>query len=325
MTEVFGRLPDGRPVEVVTLRAGGLMARVLTLGAIVQDLRLEGVGHPLVLGCPDIDAYFGPGRYFGAIAGRFANRIGGARFALDGHQFQTDPNFLGRHTLHGGADGMDIQPWQIEAQDDDSVTLSLTESDGHMGFPGTLRAEARISLTSDALRFDLSATSDKATPCTLTHHGYFDLDGAGDVRTHSLQIDAGRYLPLDADLIPTGEFAPVAGTPFDFRTARTIGDHGYDVHFCLSDAPQPLRKVAEVRGTSGVTLTVETTACGLQVYDGGYMTDVPGLEGRRYHAHAGLALEAQSWPDAPNRPQFPSAILRPGETWAETTVYRFSR
>lgn len=321
----FDTLPGGREIAALTLRSGPLSARVLTLGAIVQDLRLDGVAHPLVLGCEDAAGYLGAGRYIGAIVGRVANRIGGARFSLDGRDYRTDPNFLGRHTLHGGAEGMDLQLWSVAARDATSVTLTLTEPDGHMGFPGTLTAQARISLTDDALRFVLSATCDRPTPCTLTHHGYFDLDGTGDVRGHRLQVDADHYLPLDPDLIPTGQIAPVEGTPYDFRSLRGIGPHGYDVCFCLSSGARPLRPVAQIEGQSGLSLTVETTACGLQVYDGGYLRDVPGLGGRRYGAHAGLALEAQSWPDAPNQPGFPPAILRPGETWSETTLFRFQR
>lgn len=310
-------------VRRITLRGGGLTAQVLTLGAIVQDLRLEGVTHPLVLGSPDPADYLGRARYFGAMIGRFANRIGGARFDLDGATCRTDPNFLGRHTLHGGADGADAQIWQVEALAGDSVTLTLTLPDGHMGFPGEIRMRAEILLSDGALNFTLSAESDAPTPCNLTHHGFFDLDGQGDIRGHRLRIAADHYLPVDSDLIPTGQIAPVAGTAFDFRAARVIGTAGYDHNFCLSDGPRPLRPVAWLTGESGLSMRVETTACGLQFYDGAYMRDVPGLEGRRYGPHAGLALETQHWPDAPNRPGFPDAILRPGREYRETTRYVF--
>lgn len=319
----FGALPDGRAVEAVTLTSGRLTAWVLTLGAIVQDLRLAGVAHPLVLGSPDVAGYLGPARYFGAVVGRFANRIGGARFALDGRTFHTDPNWRGRHTLHGGADGMDLQLWRIMAAAPDRVTLACTLPDGHMGFPGTLSAQAEIALSGDALHLDLSAETDAPTPCSLTHHGFFDLDGEGDIRGHRLTIAADHYLPVDDDLIPTGRIAPVAGTDFDFRGGRVIVDRGYDHNFCLSDGPRPLRPVARLEGTGGLAMQVETTACGLQFYDGAYMAGVPGLEGRHYGPRAGLALETQGWPDAPNRPAFPSAILRPGQRYRETTLYRF--
>lgn len=318
-------LPDGREVQRLTLRGGGLSATVLTLGAIVQDLRLDGIDHPLVLGAPDAASYLGPTRYFGAIVGRLANRIGNARFTLDGRDYQTDPNFRDRHTLHGGSDGVDVHVWRIEARTPSSVTLSLSLPDGHMGFPGTIALTTRIALEDGALNFVLGATADAPTPCSLTHHGYFNLDGSGDVRNHSVHIDADHMLPTTDDLIPTGEVAPVAGTRFDFRQPRPLGPEPCDRCFCLSDGPRPLRPVAWITGESGLALRVETTACGLQFYNGAYLRDVPGLDGRIYGPQAGLALEAQAWPDAPNQPNFPSAILRPGEAWSETTRYVFTQ
>lgn len=318
-------LPDGREVQRLTLRGGGLSATVLTLGAIVQDLRLDGIDYPLVLGAPDAASYLGPARYFGAIVGRLANRIGNARFTLDGRDYQTDPNFRDRHTLHGGSDGVDVHIWQIEARTPSSVTLSLSLPDGHMGFPGTITMTTRIALEDGALNFVLGATADAPTPCSLTHHGYFNLDGSDDVRNHTVHIDAEHMLPTTDDLIPTGEVAPVAGTRFDFRQPRPLGPEPCDRCFCLSDGPRPQRPVAWITGESGLALRVETTACGLQFYNGAYLRDVPGLDGRIYGPQAGLALEAQAWPDAPNQPNFPSAILRPGEAWSETTRYVFTR
>lgn len=322
MTAPFGLMPDGRPVEALTLSAGPLTARLLTLGATVQDLRLEGVGHPLVLGAPDVAGYLGPARYVGAIVGRLANRLGGARFTLDGRGHRTDPNWLCRHTLHGGDDGADRHLWRIEAEATDRAALSLDLPDGHMGFPGRIALRAEISVTHDALRLDLTAQADAPTPCSLAHHGYFDLDGRGDIRGHRLRVQADHYLPVDDDLIPTGEIAPVEGTRFDFRAGRQIGEGGYDHNLCLSDGPRPLRPVAMLTGESGLSLGVETTACGMQVYDGAHFDAVAGLEGRCYGPRAGIALETQGWPDAPNRPAFPPAILRPGEVYRETTIYR---
>lgn len=322
---IVATLPGGREVRRIPLRHGALRAEVLTLGAIVQGLWIEGLDHSLVLGAPKVESYLGPARYFGAIVGRFANRIGGARFAIDGREYRTDANFLGRHSLHGGSDGADVKIWRIEALAADSVTLGLTLSDGHMGFPGRLDATARIALTADALSFDLSAQSDAPTPCSLTHHGMFDLDGTGDIRDHELMIEAGHYLPVDAELIPTGETLAVGGTDFDFRRLRRIGDAGYDHNFCLSDGPRPLRPVALLRGRNGLAMRVETTACGLQLYDGAHIDGVPGPAGRVYGAYAGLALEAQHWPDAPRRPGFPDCILRPGATFHQLTRYSFLR
>ncbi|MFN3526458.1 MAG: aldose epimerase family protein [Paracoccus sp. (in: a-proteobacteria)] len=324
-TERLGTLPCGQQVECMTLRDGALTARVLSFGAIVQDLRLDGVDHPLVLGCPEPMGYLDEGRYFGAIVGRFANRIGHGRFSIDGQPYQTDRNFRDRHTLHGGVLGTDLHPWRIEALTEASVTLSLTLDDGHMGFPGTIDMTAVIALADNALSIALSARSDRATPCSLTHHGYFDLDGQGDIRDHSLMIEADDYLPVDDDLIPTGQIAPVAGTAFDFRQPRPIGSAGYDHNFCLSRGPVPLRPVARLTGRSGLSMQVLTTACGLQLYDGAHLSNIRGLGGRIYGPHAGVALEAQHWPDAPNRPGFPDAILRPGQLYTEQTVYRFER
>ncbi|MDN5567974.1 MAG: galactose mutarotase, partial [Paracoccus sp. (in: a-proteobacteria)] len=171
-----------------------MTARVLTLGGIVQDLRMAGVEHPLVLGFPDIADYLDRGLYVGALVGRCANRIAQGRISVEGHSYELDRNFRARHTLHGGRDGMAVQIWQVLQTGSDHVVLGLTLPDGHMGFPGTLQITARIALQADGLVIDLQATSDAATPCNLAHHGYFDLDGQGDIRTHILQLDADRYL-----------------------------------------------------------------------------------------------------------------------------------
>lgn len=318
-------LPDGRGVDRLTLRGGGLTAQLLSLGATVQDLRMEGVDHPLVLGCPDPADYLGDGLYMGAIAGRFANRIGGARFTLDGQEYRTDPNFRGRHTLHGGSRGTNGHIWTVEEAGDDSATLSLVLPDGEMGFPGALTIRATIALRDGALVLDMQAEADAPTPCNLAHHGYFNLDGSGDVRSHRLRIAADRYLPVDDDLIPLPGTALVDGTPFDFRQAREIGQGEYDHNFCLSDGPVAPRAVAELTGQSGIVMQIETDQPGLQLYDGIHFTGLAGLEGRRYGAHAGVALETQGWPDAVNRPDFPDAILRPGRIYRHHVAYRFSR
>ena len=320
---VFGTLPDGGAVHRISLMNGPLSAEILTMGAIVQDLRLQGIPRPLVLGAPDLSAYLGPARYFGAIVGRFANRIGGAGFMLDGREYRTDPNFNDRHTLHGGSDGLDLQLWRIHTQSAAAVTLTSALPDGHMGFPGRLTATVRIALEADALCLQMQAESDAPTPCSLAHHGYFNLSGADDIRGHHLQIAADRYLPVDAGLIPKA-IAPVAGTPFDFRQPRPIGDAGYDHNFCLSHGRDALRPVARL-SAGALSMQVETDAPGLQIYDGAHIHGLAGLDGRIYGAHAGLAMETQAWPDAPNRPDFPSAILRPGEIWRQTTRYRFIR
>lgn len=323
--EQFGTLPDGRAVQRITLRGAGLVARVLTLGATLQDLRLEGVDHPLVLGAETAADYLDGLLYAGAIVGRYANRIAGGQVDLDGRRFALDRNFQGAACLHGGADGMAVQIWQIAELAQDRAVLALDLPDGHMGFPGALRAEVTITLREPAaICFAMRATSTAPTPCNLAHHSYFNLDGSADARDHLLQVAADHFLPVDAGRIPVGPPVRVAGTPFDFRTARRLGDHGFDHNFCLAAAGGRLRDVASLSAGS-LRLVVATDAPGLQVYDGAHFSGQPGLQGRSYGPHAGIALETQNWPDAPNRPDFPPAILRPGETYRHDAVYRFER
>lgn len=328
-SDILGHLPDGGAVARLTLRGGGLVARVLTLGAIVQDLRIEGRDQPLVLGADTPAAYLGPMEYFGAVVGRFANRIAGGRFVLDGRTHQVPPNFRGRHALHGGPQGSAQRLWRVLAQNTDNATLALRMDDGEMGFPGTLDVRVRISLPGNGvLQFDIQARTDRATPCSFSHHGYFTLDDTGDLAQHVLQIPATQYLPVDDDLIPTGEIAPVAGTPFDYREPRRLSGQALDHNLCLARSRRlPIRPVAWLRSrASDLAMRVESTEPGLQVYTAAHLPPegLTGLEGRRYGPFAGVALEAQAWPDAPNRPSFPPAILRPDETYRQCTRYTFS-
>ena len=325
----FGTTPEGQSVQRVTISGGGLEARVLTYGATVQDLRLDGVDHPLVLGSPTLEPYLDEMRYFGALVGRFANRIGRGRFDLDGQTYQVPCNWLGRHALHGGSVGAGQRLWTVGDLADDRVVLELQLEDGEMGFPGKLRASVAISLPGDGvLAFEIRAETDAATPCSFAHHGFFNLDGTADISAHELEVKADSYLPVDADLIPTGDVAPVRGTRFDFRGPRPIGTEGVDHNFCLSHAQRPIRPVAALRSPkNGLSMAVETTETGLQVYDGAYIptTGLAGLAGRRYGPFGGIALETQSWPDAPNKPNFPPAILRPGETYRHDVRYVFRK
>ena len=329
MTQItdFGQLPDGQPVQRIRINGGNLTAHVLTFGATVQDLRLEGVAHPLVLGSPTLLPYLTDFRYFGAIVGRFANRIALGKFILNGQTHTLDRNDGGVQTLHGGANGAGQMVWAIAGVTADSVALTLTLPDGHMGFPGEMQVQAIYSLPGDgALRVEISARTDAPSPCSFAHHGYFNLDGSSSVLDHVLQIDAAHYLPVDQTLIPTGQIAPVNGTPFDFRVPRPIGATGYDHNLCLIGNRQPLRQVARLTGpTSGVTLHVSTTEPGLQVYDGQKIPakGLEGLDSRRYGRNAGLALETQAWPDAPNQPEFPGCIVGVGEVSEQVTVYQF--
>lgn len=324
-----GTLPDGRHVQAIALRAGRLSARVLTLGAIVQDLRLDGVGHPLVLGHPDPAAYLDGFHHVGAVVGRFANRISGARFRLSGQEHRLAAN-EGPNCLHGGTTGASVRLWRVTRAAPEAVSLALDFADGEMGFPGALQAEARLALEDRgdiaSLVVTLEARSSRVTLCNLTHHGYWTLSPEGTAHQH-LQVEAERYLPVDAALLPLPEApAQVVGTRFDFRKPRALGDAGLDHCFCLSDGHRPLREVASVRADD-LRLRVLTTMPGLQVYDAGHFPNagLPGHPGQRARPQAALALEAQEWPDAPNRPDFPPAILRPGEVWRSETRYLIDR
>jgi aldose 1-epimerase len=328
MPEVFGHLPDGQIVERVHLHSEELRANVLTYGAIVQDLRLNGVSFPLVLGADSLAPYLEPMQYFGAMVGRYANRIAHGRFSLHGQTFSLSQNFRQRHCLHGGVKGSGDRLWTLAEQTADSVTLVLTLLDGEMGFPGTMDVILQISLTNTAIQFEISARCDQATVCNFAHHGYFILDDSGSLARHRLRIAAEHYLPVDNDLIPTGETASVAMTPFDFRRSRSLRNVSLDHNYCLSDRRMPLRPVAWlVSIATGVCMRIETTEPGLQVYTAGHLPrqGIEGLEGRRYACHAGIALEAQVWPDAPNRPYFPTALLLPGAQYHQCTRYVFDR
>ena len=325
---------ESASVERFAISGGGLTARIVSQGAAIQDLRLDGHDAPLVLGFADPDAYRENEPYLGAIAGRYANRIRNGRFAIDGESFQVERNFLGKHHLHGGLRGTSARSWVLADRAGDAVTLSLVDEAGAGGFPGRLQASVTYRVgEAGLLRIEVQAETDAPTLCNLTQHSYFNLNDGGwtDVFEHHLQIDANAYLPVDAEMIPTGQVEPVDGLPFDFRIMRPIrtdgGNGRYDHNFCLSAARQPIRRVAEARGErSGVTMEVWTTEPGLQFYSGEHLKGTAkGLEGRSYPAHSGFCLEAQVWPDSPNRPYFPQAVLRPGELYRQVTEYRFSR
>jgi len=328
----FGTLDDGTPVQEFTISAGNLEAKVLNYGAVVRDLRVS--GRPVVLGLERLEDYLQHSPYFGAIAGRYANRIAHGRFSLDGHQYQLSLNQKNRHHLHGGFRGFSRRVWQLVELHDDAVLLAITAKNGDEGYPGRVEVTCRYRLTpSGALQVGLQGTTDTPTLLNLAHHSYFNLDDADDVLDHRLQIAAERYIPVDAEAIPTGEIAAVTGTPFDFRNMRPIrwSDDDrvhYDHNFCIGPTIAPSeeqRFAAALEGpVSGLRMEVWTTEPGLQFYDG-YMLDVPvpGLEGRRYGVSAGLCLEPQRWPDSPNHVDFTNAVLRPGETYRQITEYRF--
>jgi aldose 1-epimerase len=316
----FGRLADGRAVQAVTLRGQGLTARLLTLGAILQDLRLDGVAWPLTLGSDRLADYAGPLRYFGAIVGPVANRIGGARVVIDGRTHAMEAN-EGPNSLHSGQDGIHAQLWTVEDAGPVAVRLALALQDGAGGLPGNRRIAATVSLPAPGtLRLEIEARSDAATPMNPAQHSYWNLDGSAHWQGHALQVLAGRITPVTAALLPTGVARPVAGTPFDLRRGRLLvpGVPDLDTNFCLDEAPRPLAPAAVLTGASGVSLVLSTTAPGLQVYDGRNALR-PGRG-----PCEGIALEPQHWPDAPNHRGFPPILLRPGETWRQVSEWRFA-
>ncbi len=322
-------MPDGTDVHRIKLVGGGLTAHVLTYGAVLQDLRLEAHEAPLVLGFSEFAPYLTDSPYFGATAGRFANRIRDGHLELDGETYQLDTNFIGKHTLHGGADSMGKRVWEIEHVSVDSATLKITLPDGHMGFPGNLTARVTFSLLADGvLDIRMMGETDKTTLCSLAHHSYFKLDGGATISDHSLQMDALSYLPVDDELIPTGQVAPVEGSGFDFRAPAPVRQaHLVDHNFCLSQGRGELRLVAMLKSAaSGVAMGIRTTEPGLQVYDGSNINiALPGLDGQPMGAFAGIAMEPQIWPDAHHHEHFPQATLRPGETYHQHTQFVFSK
>lgn len=327
--ETFGTAPDGTQVMRVRIEGGGLTAWIMSWGACLQDLRLAGRRHPLVLGFDRFEHYPLHSRNFGAITGRCANRIRHGAFVLDGVRYQLDRND-GAHHLHGGKNGVSRRDWKVGAYTPDSATLMLTDPAGTMGYPGTCELTATYSMTGNGtLHLRIEARCDQATIVNLAPHSYFNLDGESDIRSHMLEIAADRYLPTGPDFLPTGEARPVEASAFDFRRPRSPHDEtrpAYDHNFCLSNERTGMREVARFSSPlSGVSMTLSTTEPGLQFYDGHKLdVPVPGLDERRYGSAAGLCLEPQVWPDAINHAGFPSAVLRPGERYLQETQYRFA-
>lgn len=331
----FGRLDDGSVVEAITITAEGIEAKILTFGATLADLVVETPSGPrsVILGFDDLDGYRAHGGYFGAIAGRCANRIAGGRFALDGQEYQLDLNEAGRTHLHGGGDGFFRRNWTIVDTSESSVLLALTSPDGDQGYPGKVIATCRYSLTSGRLSIALGARADAPTLVNLATHAYFNLDGSGSILDHRLKIAAEAYTPVDAQSIPTGDVLATDETIFDFRELRPIrngpdGAHtAYDHNFVLAmqPAPEPWHAARLEGPLSGIRLDLWTTEPGLQFYDGAFLPVAPPLRGGiEPMRHGALCLEPQRFPDAIHHPHFPSAVLRPGEIYSQVTEYRFS-
>ncbi|KUN86031.1 aldose epimerase [Streptomyces bungoensis] len=321
MGELFGTLSDGTRVHRWTLERDGVRVRVLSYGGIVQSVEVpdrDGHRADVVLGFAGLDGYLAhPEPYLGALVGRYANRIAGGRFPLDGRAHAVTRN-EGANSLHGGDRGFDKRVWEAEPVED-GLRLSLVSPHGEEGFPGRLEVTATYTLQAPgALRIAYEAVTDAPTVVNLTNHSYWNLSGSGDAAGHELRLAASRYTPVDAGLIPTGALEDVTGSRFDFRTARRTGS-GYDHNFALDKGVTPAaEEVAELYDpASGRLLTVATTEPGLQLYTADHLP-APFTRG------AGVALETQHFPDSPNRPDFPSTVLRPGEVFRSETVYGFS-
>lgn len=322
----FGATPDGAAIRAFDLADGAIAATVITYGASLADLAVN--GRSVLLGFADGETYAAHKAHFGSIAGRCANRIAGGRFSLDGIDHQLSRNDGPNH-LHGGANGFGQLNWTVVESDARSVTLSLVSPDGDQGYPGEVHATCRYLVEGGGLTIDLRAVADRPTLVNLAAHGYFNLDGSQTILDHRLTIAADSYLPVDGELMPTGEIRPVAQTPFDFRAQRPIrNDAGqtYDHNFALAPSPSAEPRFAARLESPGSELTMElwTTEPGVQFYDGNFLPVPERLrDGRQTRKHGALCLEPQRFPDAVHHPAFPGAVLRPGETYRQVTQYRF--
>ena len=346
--ESFGKTADGQSVDIYTLtNRHGMKARITNYGGIVVSLTApdrEGKYADVVLGYNDLDTYMKPPfPYFGALIGRYGNRIAKGRFTLDGVEYKLAVN-NGENSLHGGLKGFDKVVWtgsEVKSAAGPALALSYLSKDGEEGYPGNLQVRVVYTLTNnDELKIDYHATTDKDTVLNLTHHGYFNLagEGNGDILNHRLVIKASRFLPTDAGAIPTGELQPVAGTPFDFLTAKAIGSrinqddgqikigNGYDHTWVINGLMGKLRQAAVAfEPTTGRVMEVWTTEPGVQFYTGNYLDGTAiGKSGKPYQRRTGFCLETQHYPDSPNHPKFPTTTLKKGQAFNSTTIYKFS-
>jgi aldose 1-epimerase len=339
--KVWGKTADGVGVPIYTLTSAQVEVRVTAFGARLVSVRTadrNGKMADIVLGYDSLDGYLTDTPHLGSVVGRYGNRIALGKFSIDGKPYQIPIN-NGANALHGGPVGFDMHVYQAH-EVKDGVEFTRVSPDGEMGFPGTMTDKVKYTLEGNVLRIDYYATTDKPTVVNLTNHAYFNLHGndVGNVLGMKLEINADRYTPVDAGLIPTGELAPVAGTPLDFRKPEVIGARindtheqiklggGYDHNFVLNGQAGTLRLAAIVTDPeSGRKMTVETTEPGVQFYTGNFLDGtVTGRHGVKYEKHAALCLETQHFPDSPNHPDFPSTVLRPGATFHSTTTFAFS-
>jgi len=338
----FGSMPDGTAVDLYTLKSEGIEASIMTYGARVVSIKTadrDGKIANVVLGYSAFDGYLDDQKtYFGAVVGRYGNRIALGKFSVDGHQYQVPTN-NNANSLHGGTVGFDKLVWQGRTIAD-GVEMTLVSKDGDQGYPGTLTAHVRYTVHHGALRIDYSVSTDKATVVNLTNHSYFNLagDGKGTILGEELMLPADKYTPVDAGLIPTGVLAPVEGTPFDFRKSTVIGARindnneqlkiagGYDHNWVLRGHNGEVKTAARVYDPlSGRVMTVTTTEPGVQFYTGNFLDGTKyGKAGEGHEKNSALCLETQHFPDSPNHPDFPTTELKPGETRHSTTTFTFS-
>lgn len=337
---VWGKTAASEEVRLFTLRnESGMEAKITNWGGYIVSLKVpdkKGQLADVVLGFDTLDGYLAKNPFFGCITGRYANRIGGAKFKIDGTEHQVTAN-SGKNHIHGGKTGFDKKVWAAK-EVTNGVELSYTSADGDEGFPGTLKCTVTYTLTKDnGLQIDYQATTSKPTVINLTNHAYFNLsgEGSGDILGHELTIPTDKITATDDDLITTGEIISIKGTPLDFTTPHTIGERisddfrpliqgiGYDHNYVLNGSGLKLAAVAK-DPQSGRIMTVRTTEPGVQLYTGNHLKEVNGKAGHVYKARHGFCLETQHYPDSPNKPDFPSVILRPGETFESTTIYQFS-
>jgi len=341
----FGKTLDGKPVDLFTLRnSKGVEVRIMNYGGIVTSFKApdrNGNMGDVVLGYDNLDGYLKANPFFGAMVGRYGNRIAQAKFTLNGKEYKLAANNNG-NALHGGLKGFDKVVWDAKTAATSagpSLELRYVSRDGEEGYPGTLSVTAVYTLTEDnGLRLDYTATTDKDTVLNLTQHSYFNLAGKGDILNHEVMIDADRFTPVDATLIPTGELRPVQGTPFDFRKPKAIGARinqddeqlkfgkGYDHNWVINRKGSELKVIARVNEpTTGRVLEVLSTQQGLQFYTGNHLDgSITGKGGWVYKARSAFCMEPQHFPDSPNHPEFPTTVLKPGQTYRETIEYRLS-